>query len=200
MITPEEYGKRWQNPQELIRYNAAVVDNLPISEVSKTFLIEAGLPKIAMGVAHFDLPPNNFPFLPESITEFQFPTDYSRYQLLGLEICPYIQDRREINRFFCSDKENKDAIIHIMKPYPDTTIPFPVFFGNTSVIHMADMFLIWEENHYWLRQWAADHPNYEKEEDDDISIAHELEIQNHFREVGAKLRQVDPEALEKDSF
>ena len=76
-----------------------------------------------------------------------------------------------------------------------------LFFTNTSVLHLAEILLILEEDQYWRAQWTIDHPNYkEDEEDDAIADAHALEKENHFMEVGAKLREVDPDALKRGSL
>lgn len=81
-ITPNDFAAQWDADQ-LSRYEPTALEGVPIPEVSKRFLVEAGLPCQAGLDLEFDLAGDELPTLTEALKE-NLPAKFSRYRPLGV--------------------------------------------------------------------------------------------------------------------
>lgn len=126
MIAPTDFAAQWGTNQ-LLRYEPVAVEGVRIPEVSKRFLIEAGLPGQAGPDLEFDLAGNNLPTLTEALAEENLPTKFNRYRPLGVDTATTI----------CLDEQDGGRIYAV-----DIDGVVPTRFMNSSVPQLAEFLLV----------------------------------------------------------
>lgn len=125
MITPSDFATQW-NADALMRYEPAALDGVHIPEISKHFLIEAGLPRQADLELEFDLSSDELPTLPEALEE-DLPARFNRYRPIGVDTATTIcLDERDNGRIYAVDIDGN----------------IPTRFMNSSVPQLAEFLLV----------------------------------------------------------
>lgn len=115
MIT-KEYLRVWKG-NNLVRASAESLKNVEISEASKQFLTEIGLPEEADHLLKFDLALSNLPTIARSPNNLK----------------PYICIGSDYGTRICIDEENEGQIVSV-----DANGNLPTRFVNSSVTHLAE--------------------------------------------------------------
>lgn len=129
MITPIEFLNQW-GAEGLLRYEPAALEGVDIPEVSKRFLVEAGLPRQADLELEFDLSPEELPTLPEALEEENLPAFFDRYRPIGVDTATTI----------CLDERDKGRIYAV-----DIDGAIPTRFMNSSVPQLAEFLLVFRD-------------------------------------------------------
>lgn len=158
MITPTEFATQW-GAAELLRYEPAALEGVHIPDISKRFLVEAGLPRQADLELDFDLSPDELPTLPEALEEDNLPATFDRYRPIGVDTATTIcLDERDNGRIYAVDIDGN----------------IPTRFLNSSVPQLAEFLLVFRNGA------GIKLPTLASEEDLEAS-AHALEEQ--FRHI-----------------
>jgi hypothetical protein len=148
MISPTEFTQQW-GKDGLVSYEASLVNSLNIPDVSRQFLLEAGLPKQSF-ITTFDLGSNTLLPLPEAALRDNwayglrepFPPGYARYRLLGIKSFNVPPDSFD-EMFVCLDEQQEGKVVWIYNE-PD----YHVKLLNNTVPQLAEMLLLIREDFY----------------------------------------------------
>lgn len=165
MITPQEFAAQWGD--DLVKNTPASLENIPIPDVSKQFLIEAGLPRWVPGLdIDFDRFEDEVPTLPNAFPNgYDFPNDYSRYRPIGADPATLL----------CLDEHNNGSIYSL--DIDDNGVP--TRFVNSSVPQLAEFLLV-------VRVVPSDGPP---------KIYTDEEGKAYTKELSRKFKSIDPEAM-----
>jgi hypothetical protein len=177
MITPEEFRRRW-GEEEFVHFPPDVVHRLNIPEEARQFLLQAGLPRQAEPFFVFDVGHNTLPTLPEYLSSYNLPLDYARYRLIAEKQHRW-SDEINITHFICLDKQANGQVIWVLNDED-----YPASLLNTSLLHLAEMLLIYREHRQWIYSLGTWNPIFNSDEWDQRQL-----------DTASVLRKVDPEAL-----
>ena len=124
-MSPQEFAAAWETGG-LSPVARSVVQTAPLSEASKHFLEDAGLPLEAKPNLTFYAPPDALAPLPNVLKEIDFPIDFRRYLLL-------VDDG---GTFLCIDTQEAGHIVSV-----DACQALPQRFVNSTLVQFAHCLL-----------------------------------------------------------
>lgn len=126
MITPKEFKAQWGNG--LIHNTAESLAQICIPEVSKRFLVEAGLPAEAGLGLQFDRAEDELLSMLVNFPEDNLPADYGRYYPIGVDYATILcLDEQDDGHIYSIDIEEQGI---------------PTRFVNSSVPQLAEFLLV----------------------------------------------------------
>ncbi len=126
MIEPAEFVRRWG--AELVRAAPSAVQDLPVPEESRRFLVEAGLPPKSPWELSFTLG-DRIPALPEAVPEAANRPDLATYRRIGQDTATHI----------CLDLAREGRLMSVgLEPWRE----IPIRFVSTTVPQLAEMLLL----------------------------------------------------------
>ena len=123
-MSPQEFSKAWG--EGLLPLAASVLQAVPISEVSKQFFRDAGLPEEAKPNLVFYAPPDALASMSDMLPEMNLPLGFRRYLVLA----------DDGGTFLCIDVEDDDHIVSV-----DAYQELMTRFVNSSVAKFAECLL-----------------------------------------------------------
>lgn len=165
MMTPQEFVAQWEG--DLIRNTPASLESVRIPDISKQFLIEAGLPRWVERVEmDFDRFEDELPTLPDAFPNgYDFPSDYVRYRPIGADAVVLL----------CLDEYENGSIYSIDIDGAGVSNSFV----NSGVPQLAEFLLA-------LKVVPTEGPPVNYTEEEGKAFMEELE---------RKFKSVDPEAM-----
>ncbi len=164
MITPSEFVAQW-GEDNLIQNTPEALAGIQLSQASKLFLIEAGLPAHADFGLQFDRFKDEMPTLLEAFpNDYVFPPEYCYYRPIGVDYATII----------CLSEQDGGRIYSV-----DIDGHLPTRLMSSDVPHLAEFLLVFRRHEIWAQ---TTHPSEEK-------------IKLSALELRDELRQRDPEAM-----
>jgi len=124
-VSPQEFTAAW-GADDLLPVASSALQAVPLSEPSRHFLEEAGLPQEAKPNLTFYPLPDALAPLPDVLEEVDLPLDYRRYLLLA----------DDGGTFLCIDARENGHIVSV-----DAYQELPTRFVNTTVSQFAECLL-----------------------------------------------------------
>lgn len=123
-MSPREFRDAWG--EGLLLLPAPYLQAVPISEASRRFLLEAGLPEEAKPDLVFYQSPDALAPLPDVVPEMHLPVSFQRYRVLA----------DDGGTFLCIDTEDHEHIVSV-DPYQELMTRFV----NSTVLELAECLL-----------------------------------------------------------
>jgi len=185
MISPKEFVRSWR-ASGLVTYEVAAVQMSAIPQVSKSFLIEAGLPCVYLS-SHVNYTAlRHLPVLNDTCTKsLSFPVGCAHYRVFCEVKSTLLNDTKDVLGYYCLDENNNGQVVQV---FSDGTGYMQKGFLNSSIPQFAEFLLILSDYYAWLKR------RYQEEEQFDLILtSKECEVKS--MEVNRKLRDIDPDAF-----